>query len=78
MTIPTSQLEKIGETSRGYYIYREPNEAGGHRYWSDSIGGGVVIMDTCLQSIEELIFCINHELQERDKGAIAQRSSRAL
>jgi hypothetical protein len=68
MTSPTSQLEKIGETSRGYYIYREPNQAGGHTYWSDSIGGGVVLWDTCLGSIEEMIFVINHELQERDKA----------
>ncbi len=54
-------MEEIGRTEHGYTIWREPNEAGGHRYWSDSIGGGVVIWDTCLASEEELLFAIKAE-----------------
>ena len=54
----------IGTTSRGYMIYREPNEAGGHRYWSDAIGGGVVIWDTCLASIEEVELVLKYEKEE--------------
>ena len=53
--------EEIGETKSGYHIYKEPNEVGGHRYISDAIGGGVVIWDTCLASIEELEYCIAKE-----------------
>lgn len=59
-------LTKVGRTSRGYTIYQEPNEAGGHRYWSDAIGGGVVIWDTCLASIEELEFAIQIERARQD------------
>jgi hypothetical protein len=47
-------MEEVGQTSRGYRIYREPNGAGGHRYWSDAIGGGVIVWDTCLASREEI------------------------
>jgi hypothetical protein len=54
-------METVCEYGNGYTIYREENEAGGHRYWSDSIGGGVVIWDTCLSSIEELELVIRLE-----------------
>ena len=57
----TTGLEEVGQTSRGYRLYREPNGAGGHRYWSDSIGGGVVIYDTCLASREELELALKIE-----------------
>ncbi len=43
---------EIAEDSRGNHLYVEPNGVGGHRYWSDDIGGGVMIWDTTLGSIE--------------------------
>lgn len=55
------RLVEVGETSRGYRIYREPNEAGGHRYWSDAIGGGAVIYDTSIASREELELALRIE-----------------
>lgn len=54
-------LEKVVELQNGTSIYREPNEVGGHRYWSDSIGGGVMIWDTSLASIDELEVAIRYE-----------------
>jgi len=54
-------MDEIGRTAQGYTIWREPNSIGGHRYWSDSIGGGVVVWDTSMVSAEELRFCIEHE-----------------
>jgi len=54
-------VEVIGETSRGYTIFRQLNIMGSYRYWSDAIGGGVVIWDTALTSIEELEFAIKYE-----------------
>jgi len=56
-----SAIVEVGQTSRGYRIYREPNGAGGHRYWSDAIGGGVVIYDTCLASPEEIKLALKIE-----------------
>ena len=61
----TGTLEKVAEDSRGNWIYCEPNEAGGHRYWSDAIGGGIVIWDTCLASIEELEIAIRIERERQ-------------
>lgn len=48
----------------GTAIWREENEVGGHRYWSDAIGGGVAIWDTCLASIEELEAAIEYEKRQ--------------
>ena len=49
----------------GTAIWREPNEVGGYRYWSDAIGGGSVIWDTCTASIKELEAAIAYEKQEK-------------
>lgn len=65
----TGKLVEIGRTSRGYTIYREPNEAGGHRYWSDAIGGGVVIHDSSLASPEEVLFALRADRELHRKAA---------
>ena len=54
-------LIKVGETSRGYHIFRERNDVGGYRYWSDEIGGGVLIWDTTLVDLETLKKCLSIE-----------------
>jgi hypothetical protein len=43
-----STAEEVGKTDRGYTIFREANGAGGHTYFSDEVGGGVTVWDTCL------------------------------
>ena len=58
-------VKEIVEDSRGNRLYIEPNEVGGHRYWSDEIGGGVVIWDTALASIEMLELAIKYERNRR-------------
>lgn len=45
-------LTELCRDSRGNHLHVEPNEVGGHRYWSDEIGGGVVVWDTSLVSPE--------------------------
>jgi len=68
LTLPVSgegPLEEIGRTARGYTIWRQRNGAGGHTYWSDSIGGGVVIYDSCLASEEEVLFCLEADRKLR-------------
>lgn len=57
----TPELTYWGETPRGYSIFRQENGVGGHRYWSDEIGGGVVVWDTSLGSIETMLYCIAME-----------------
>ncbi len=54
-------MDKIGTTKIGHDIFVEPNSVGGRRYWSTSIGGGVIVWDTSLASEEELEICTNYE-----------------
>lgn len=62
-------LEEVGTTDRGYTIFRQVNEVGGHRYWSDEIGGGVVAWDTCLVDAGTLRECLRIE-----EGTITESS----
>lgn len=50
----------------GSTLYREENGVGGHRYWSDEIGGGVMLWDTCLVDTSTLLAAIVEE-QRRSK-----------
>lgn len=54
-------MKEIGTTPCGYTIFERDNGVGGKDYWSDEIGGGVMIWDTALASIESLEFAIAHE-----------------
>lgn len=45
----------------GATLYRETNGAGGHRYWSDEVGGGVCLWDTCLVDEHTLLAAIVEE-----------------
>ena len=66
MSDPKTTMEQVGLTPCGYMLYREPNEAGGHRYWSDEVGGGVMVWDTCLVCSNTLLAAIVEE--EDGKG----------
>lgn len=60
-------LEKIGEDSRGNALYVEPTEVGGRRYWSDEVGGGVVVFDNALVSIEMIELAVAFEKAEQGR-----------
>lgn len=73
---PGGKLEHVTNTPHGYGIYREPNGAGGHRYWSDAIGGGVMVWDTCLASEDELLTCMVEErrrIEAERREAVLQK-----
>ena len=54
-------MEPIKEDSRGNTLFVEKNKAGGNTYWSDEIGGGVIVWDTCLVSPEMLKLALEAE-----------------
>ncbi len=54
-------LHEIAEDSRGNSLLVESNEVGGNTYWSDEIGGGVMVWDTALVSMEMLELAISEE-----------------
>jgi hypothetical protein len=58
---PRTDLKNVGETERGYQIFVEDNTVGGHTYWSDEVGNGVVVWDTSLVSKDTLLKTLNLE-----------------
>lgn len=60
------------ETAEGYSLYRDSNGAGGARWWSDEIGGGVIIWDTSLVSEVTLLTALNVEAETRGERSLYQ------
>lgn len=56
----------------GCTLYRESNGVGGHRYWSDEVGGGVMLWDTCLVDPSTLLAAIVEEHRAIREGNIPQ------
>jgi len=54
-------LNHIASDSRGNQLYVEDNKVGGHTYWSDEVGGGVMVWDTALVSREMLKLAVEME-----------------
>lgn len=52
-------------TKKGYIIFYEDNEVGGRTYYSDEIGGGVLVWDTALVDIDTLEEVIQYEQELR-------------
>ncbi len=63
-------LTEVASDSRGHILYRELNGVGGYRYWSDEIGGGVVVWDTSLVSNEMMALAIKVEAHRAEAEKI--------
>lgn len=57
-----TEFEDLGLLPNGAHLYREPDGAGGYKYMSDEIGGGINVWTTSLVSEETLLaaICCNH------------------
>lgn len=62
------------EMHNGARLYWKTNEAGGRTYYSDEIGGGVMVWDTCLVDFGTLCEAISCELALQ---AVARRMDHA-
>jgi hypothetical protein len=60
----------------GGHLYVAKNEAGGYTYYSDEIGGGVVVWDTCLVDEGTLLAGICVDKEERYKKVIEKRNEK--
>jgi hypothetical protein len=60
-------VQKIAEDSRGNHLYVKPDGVGGRLYWSDEVGGGVIVWNTSLVSPEMLRLALAAE--ERRLGS---------
>jgi hypothetical protein len=63
-------MEFVSTDSRGNSLYRESNEVGGYRYWSDEVGG-IMIWDTSLVSSEMLMIALGVETCRAAKENLA-------
>ncbi len=45
----------------GHGLFWKTNEAGGRTYYSDEVGGGVIVMDTALQDPSTILFALSME-----------------
>lgn len=65
------------ELPGGHRMYVSKNEAGGRTYVSDSIGGGVIVWDTCIGYTGELFAALAHEAKiEYLEKMLCQRTTR--
>ena len=71
-----AKAEEVGRLPNGATLYREPNEVGGHRYWSDEIGGGVCVWDTSLVTDATLLAAIVEEHRRIYAEYMERRRSR--
>ncbi len=55
------KMEEVTQDSRGHTLFVIDNKVGGKRYWSDEIGGGVLVWDTSLVSTEMLQLALKQE-----------------
>ncbi len=57
-------MKEIGQDSRGNTLFVKDDEVGGKEYWSDEIGGGVLVWSTSLVSKEMMELAIKAEGNE--------------
>lgn len=57
------KMEDLGHLPNGFFLCRKPNEAGGYTYYSNEVGGGVIVWDTCLVAESTLLAALVCEHQ---------------
>lgn len=58
-------FEEVCELPNGATLYRQKNGAGGYTYYSDEIGGGVMVYDTCLVAASTLMATLTEEWRRK-------------
>jgi hypothetical protein len=58
-------MREIGLLPNGYMLFVEDDRGTGRRYWSDEIGGGVVVWDTVLVDKTTLLDCHRSRMSPR-------------
>lgn len=66
-------MENLGCLFNGVCLYRKPNTAGGHTYYTDECGAMSEIWDTCLTNETSLLAALLVERQRKYLEQIAKR-----
>jgi hypothetical protein len=72
-------MKDLGALPNGNHLFRNKNTAGGYGYYSDEIGGGVLVWDTCLVDESTLLAALvaEHARKIKESHAKRQRESRS-
>lgn len=71
------EMMDLGCLPNGAHLFRKPNGAGGYIYYSDEVGGGVTVWDTCLVAESTLLTAmacehhrsyLEHMVNRKDNG----------
>lgn len=54
-------MEDVCELPNGCHLFRKKNEAGGYTYYSDEVGCGVMVWDTCMVAEATLLAALVEE-----------------
>ena len=66
-------MVEVCRLPNGCTLYREENGVGGHRYWTDEVGGGVMLWDTCLVDSSTLLAAIVEEQREKRRQEVEMK-----
>jgi len=66
-------IEDLGCLFNGVHLYRKPNTAGGHTYYTDECGTLSEVWDTCLTNESTLLAVLLAERQRKYLEQIAAR-----
>jgi len=66
-------MDDVCELPNSCHLYRKKNEVGGHTYYSDEVGGGVFVWDTCLVSENTLLAAIVEEAKFQYRECVARQ-----
>ncbi len=66
-------IEDLGLMPNGAHLYRKPNTAGGHTYYTDECGVMAMIWDTCLAHRSSVLAALLYEEHHIRKEQEAKR-----
>ena len=66
-------MEDLGLLPNGAHLYRKPNTAGGHTYYSDECGVMAMIWDTCIAHRSTVMAALLYEEHHIRKEQEAKR-----
>ena len=71
-----AEMKECGFLPNGCMLYKKENEAGGYTYYSDEVGGGVFVWDTCLVDQSTLLAALVDDAKERYLVAVKKNENR--
>ena len=69
-------MKECGLLPNGCMLYKKENEAGGYTYYSDEVGGGVFVWDTCMVDQSTLLAALVDDAKERYLSQVKKNENR--